>query len=146
MCRLLLLQNVCRCEHILTMDGPLTVGSGDLALKKEPLRLRSTAGKWSEGSETLRQELSWPLLSTRRSFQKLSLCRRILNGHSLIPDTVFPPNTSSHLRHPNSRPLNRPFARTNYHKHSFFVSVIELWKRSQRTLSLQRQFRPSKGT
>ena len=93
--------------------------------KVQTFAARLVTGKWSEGSEKLREELSWPLLTTRRSFQKLSLCRRILNGHSLIPDTVFPPNTSSHLRHPNSRPLN--FARTNYHKHSFFVSVIELW-------------------
>ena len=75
--------------------------------KVQTFAARLVTGKWSEGSEKLREELSWPLLSTRRSFQKLSLCRRILNGHSLIPDTVFPPNTSSHLRHPNSRPLNR---------------------------------------
>ena len=39
---------------------------------------------WTGNYENLRSQLGWPPLSTRRVWQKLLLCRRILSGNSII--------------------------------------------------------------
>ncbi len=71
-------------------------------------------------TEELRQELGWPLLVNRRAYLKICLCRRILTGDSLIPDSVFIPAKTTCQ-------LYLPFVRTNYHKHSFFISTVPIW-------------------
>ena len=79
-------------------------------------------------TDDLRAELAWPLLATRRGYQKLCLCRRILQGELLISADVFKPHPSpSGRRHVNSRPLFRQGVSTNYHRQSFFISVVSLW-------------------
>ena len=88
---------------------------------------RIVLGRWG-ATEDLRAELGWPLLVTRRSYQKLCLCRRILQGESLISANVFQPHPlPSGRRHVNSCPLFRQGVRTNYHWQSFFISVVCLW-------------------
>ena len=88
---------------------------------------RLATKKWSSDSDSLRSLLGWSTLASRRSYMKLCLCRRILVGDSLIPDSTFSPHTSRTLRHINSCPLYQPFVKTSYHLNSFFVSVIPLW-------------------
>ena len=88
---------------------------------------RIATKRWSDSSAILRQDLGWPLLSARRAFQKLCLCRRILCGGSLVPASVFEPHPVSKIHHVNSCPLFKPFVRTHYHRNSYFVSVIPLW-------------------
>lgn len=88
---------------------------------------RLATKKWSADSASLKQELSWPLLSARRNFQKLCVCRRILSGNSIIPPSVFSPHSNRSVRHTNSYPLFQPFVKTNYHRFSFFVSCVPLW-------------------
>ncbi len=83
--------------------------------------------KWSSDSATLRSLLGWSTLASRRTYMKLCLCRRILVGDSLIPDSTFSPHTSRTVRHINSCPLYQPFVKTSYHLNSFFISVIPLW-------------------
>jgi len=88
---------------------------------------RLTTGRWDENPEVLRHDLAWPLLSQRRVFQKLCLARRILTGGSLIPDSFFTPHPLPILRHLNSCPLMQPSVTTNYHRSSFFISVVSRW-------------------
>lgn len=88
---------------------------------------RLATKRWSCDADSLKSELGWAALSTRRRFQKLCLCRRILCGDSLIPPTVFTPHPSLSVRHLNSKPLFQPFVRTYYHRYSYFVSVVPLW-------------------
>ena len=73
--------------------------------------------------------LGWCQLSARRQGLKLSLCRRILKGGSVIPCDVFSPAVGRRVaRHcMNGCQLKQPFVRTNYHAQSFFVSMIPLW-------------------
>ncbi len=77
-------------------------------------------GNWSRNPNQLRSALEWPLLSTRRSFHKLCLCRKILPHplHSILTTPVS---------HCEACPLFRPFVSTNYHRSSFFNSVIPMW-------------------
>ena len=89
---------------------------------------RLATGHWMDDQFSLREELGWCPLSTRRAYQKLCLCRRITTGKSLIPPSAFKPHPSpSKLRHTNSLALFRPRARTSYTNHSFFISTIPLW-------------------
>lgn len=91
---------------------------------------RLVTGKWScDQADSLHQEMGWPLLSQRREYMKLCLCRRILCGESLIPCSVYSPAPSHamSLRSMNSCQLYAPTVRTNLHQHSFFISVTKLW-------------------
>lgn len=90
---------------------------------------RLVTGQWSSSGSALCEELGWPSLARRRSFHRLCLCRRILEGGSLIPDSTFIPSTSvtSSRRPSNSCPLHVPFVRTAYHQQSFFVKTVSLW-------------------
>ena len=89
---------------------------------------RLVTGHWRDDQATLREELSWCPLSTRRSFHKINLCRRILSGKSLISPSIFKPHPSpSTLRNTNSLALYRQRVRTSYTNHSFFHSIIPLW-------------------
>ena len=95
-------------------------------------RVQNFAGRvstrdWTATPEDIRQKLGWPLLSVRRTYLKLALCRRILTGGSLIPSSVFSPHTYSMVRHTNSCPLLLPFVRTEYHHGFFFVNVVPTW-------------------
>ncbi len=91
---------------------------------------RLATKKWSSDSTTLRSLLGWSTLASRRTCMKLCLCRRILVGDSLIPDSTFSPHTSRTVRHINSCPLYQPFVKTSYHLNSFFYqrySFVELY-------------------
>ena len=52
---------------------------------------RLVTNDWAGNGESLRALLGWPKLSTRRQFQKLCLCRRIVTGGSLIPPCFLSP-------------------------------------------------------
>ncbi len=90
---------------------------------------RLATGQWSADGDTLCQELGWSPLARRRIYQRLCLCRRILTGGSLIPDSSFSPLISrrSIRLAMNSCPLKQPLVRTNYHFGSFFVKTISYW-------------------
>ena len=89
---------------------------------------RLVTSNWSGNGESLHSLLSWPKFATRRQFQKICLCRRILTGGSLIPICFFfephPHPTSSHC---NSLPLHRPYVRTLHYRNSFKLSVVNVW-------------------
>ena len=82
---------------------------------------------WSASGEALRMELQWPTLASRRGFQKLVLCRRILMGGSIIPSSFFALHQRPSRSHRNSTPLYRPLLRTRQHFTSFRYSVVPLW-------------------
>ena len=90
---------------------------------------RLATGSWSADWATLCSGLGWCKLSARRQGQKLSMCRRILKGGSIIPCDVFSPAVGRRVvRHcMNGCQLKQPFVQTNYHAQSFFVSTISLW-------------------
>ena len=89
---------------------------------------RLVTNDWAGNGESLRALLGWPKLSTRRQFQKLCLCRRIVTGGSLIPPCFFEPHPRPTSSHRNSSPLFRPYVRTLQHRHSFKHSVVNVWK------------------
>lgn len=84
--------------------------------------------QWQGSCSQLLSQLKWPPLYTRRSRQKVILCRRILRSESIIPSSHFTPlvNPNPRLYH-HDTPLQTPFARTNSFKSSFFVCVTKLW-------------------
>ena len=90
---------------------------------------RLATGSWLEDWATLCSGLGWCKISVRRQGQKLSLCRCILKGGSVIPCDVFSPAVGRCVaRHcMNGCQLKQPFMRTNYHAQSFFISTISLW-------------------
>ena len=88
---------------------------------------RLVTNDWAGNGESLRALLGWPKLSTRRQFQKLCLCRRIVTGGSLIPPCFFEPHPRPTNSHRNSSPLFRPYVRTLQHRHSFKHSVVDVW-------------------
>lgn len=90
--------------------------------KVQVFAARLATGRWTGRPDELRATLGLPLLSARRSYQKLCLCRRILTGGSIIPGSVFTPHPSSSVRHANSVPLSRPYVRTCQHQSSYFRS------------------------
>ena len=95
--------------------------------KVQQFGAKLASGKWSVHGDSLVAALGWPLLASRRSYMKLCLCRRILEGNSLISADSFQLANETSARHMNSLQLFRPYARTNYHQSSFFVSVTKLW-------------------
>ena len=82
---------------------------------------------WNADYQTLLSELQWNTLKTRRTNQKLKLCYKILNNHSCIPPLMFSPHPSPSPRHPHNQMLFQPYAKTNSHKSSFFIHIIQLW-------------------
>ena len=84
--------------------------------------------RWSDSPSLLTARLNWPNLHSRRSRQKLQLCRRIIRKESVIPPSSHfsPP---SHVNPRTSHPftVNVPHARTTAFQSSFFVSVCRLW-------------------
>ena len=84
--------------------------------------------RWSDSPTTLSKALNWPTLHSRRSRQKVMLCRRIFKNESIIsPSSYFSPpaHLNSRLYHPHS--VRVPFARTAFFQTSFFISVCHLW-------------------
>ena len=90
-------------------------------------RIASKCWSWTMPSSTLKQQLGWPTLQDRRTFQQICVCDRILRGDSLIPSSVFAPHPRQSRVHKNSRPLFRPHVRTDHHRHSYFLGVIPKW-------------------
>ena len=89
---------------------------------------RIATRSWSAEATPLKRSLHWPLLSARRKLQKISLCRRILSGASLVPDDLFQRHPHPGKRsHKNSSPLYHPFVRTLHHKAAFHIAVVDLW-------------------
>ena len=67
--------------------------------------------RWSDSPTTLSKALNWPTLHSRRSRQKVMLCRRIFKNESIIsPSSYFSPpaHLNSRLYHPHS--VRVPFA------------------------------------
>ena len=84
--------------------------------------------RWSVPSTLVTSDLNWPTIRSRRSRQKVLLCRRIIRNESIIsPSSYFSPpphpNPRTHLPHT----VHAPFARTTSFQSSFFVSVCNLW-------------------
>ena len=84
--------------------------------------------QWSVPSTLVTSDLNWPTLRSRRSRQKVLLCRCIIRNESIIsPSSYFSPpphpNPRTHLPHT----VHAPFARINSFQSSFFVSVCNLW-------------------
>ena len=93
--------------------------------------------RWSAFSSLVISDLNWPTLHSRRSRQKVLLCRRIIRNESIIsPSSYFSvpahPNPRTHLPHT----LHVPFARTVSFQSSFFVSVCNLWNSLPEEVSL----------
>ena len=88
---------------------------------------RIATRRWRGSATAIRKLLKWPLLASRRRYHKLLLCRKILTGISIIPQSVFTPHPYSSVRLPNSCPIFIPSVCSNYHRSSFFVSSIPLW-------------------
>ena len=93
----------------------------------QALAAKIATKQWNSNYNDLLKLLSWPRLSIRRKKQKVSLCHRIISGHSIIPPSFFSPHPSPHLRHNHHMPLSYPKIRTSAHLSSFSVSVIPLW-------------------
>ena len=79
---------------------------------------------WIKSVAEVVDHLGWPRLVLRTRAAKLCLCKRIRDGDSLIPPSVFECHPSTTVRHSNSKPLFLPRVR---HPGSFCVSVIPLW-------------------
>ena len=72
------------------------------------------------------EELKWETLQQRRLKARVVMAYRIVHGLVLIPDdqlVQLPVHTRCH-----SQKFKHLAARTNYYKHTFFPSVIPLWK------------------
>ena len=82
---------------------------------------------WKLDYSSLCLSLGWQNLRARRKKQKLKVCYMILNNLSVLPSFHFTPNTRPSPRHPHSKTLFLPYARTNSHKFSFFIDVIHFW-------------------
>ena len=65
--------------------------------------------------------LGWQNLRARRKKQKLKVCYMIL---SVLPSFHFTPNPHPSPRHPHSKTLFLPYARTNSHKFSFLLTLF----------------------
>ena len=90
--------------------------------------LLSCTKRWSDQYLPLLASLSWPSLSTRRSQQKVTLCRRIIRGESILHSSRFTLNPKPNPRHyHHDQPLLIPFAKTLSYQSSFFVNVVPLW-------------------
>ena len=126
MYKMLVLPVLCYCSSIW---DPVQKGLCHQLERVQGFAARLATGSWSEDWATLCSGLGWCKLSTRRQGQKLSLCRRILKGGSIIPCDVFSPAVGRRVaRHcMNGCQLKQPFVRTNYHAQSFFISTIPLW-------------------
>ena len=90
------------------------------------LHCRIITKAWSASGEALWSELQCTLAS-RKGFQKLVLCRRILMGGSIIPSSFFHMHQRPSCSHHNSTPLFSPLLRTKQHFSSFRYSVVPLW-------------------
>ena len=60
------------------------------------------SGRWSESPSVIRS-LKWPALQQERRQFQLSVCNRILSGHSLIPSVVFQAHPRLSRVHANSK-------------------------------------------
>ncbi len=70
----------------------------------------------------------WPSLSSRRSRQKVTLCRRIIRGESILQSSRFTLNPKPNPRHyHHDQSLLTPFAKTLSYQSSFFVNAVPLW-------------------
>ena len=85
------------------------------------------SGRWSESPSVIKGSLKWPALQQRRQFQQLSVCNRILCGHSLTPSAVFQAHPRPSRVHANSKPLFRQRVQTAQHGSSFFHRVVPVW-------------------
>ena len=75
--------------------------------------------QWQGSCSQLMAHLNWPSLRSRRIKQKLTLCRRILRGESILPPHFTPLSSPNPRHYHHDSPLQTPFARTNCFE-SFF--------------------------
>ena len=71
------------------------------------------------------EDLKWETLEQRRAKSRVVMGYRIVNGLVCIPDKQLIPATGKTRGH--SLKFRQIGTRTNYHKHSFFPSLIPLW-------------------
>ena len=84
--------------------------------------------QWKSSYPVLLSHLNWQPLHVRRKLQKLKVCYNdIINNLSIIPPSVFIPHPHPSPCIHHSKPLFKPFARTNAHKFSFFIDIISAW-------------------
>ena len=74
-----------------TVWDPHQRGRIDQVERIQGFAARLATGRWSEDRLVLCSELDWCPLVTRRQYQRISLCRRIVSGKSIIPCSVFTP-------------------------------------------------------
>ncbi len=77
----------------------------------------------------MKSSLQLQSLASRRLWNKLRICHRILNGASIIPCSFFSNAPRRCASHKNSMPLYCPYIRTLHHRHSFKWSVIDHWNK-----------------
>ena len=90
---------------------------------------RIITGNWVDSSQALKSKLQWPSLASRRLFQKLCVCKRILVGSSILSPDIFLKHAKPTGSHKNIHPLYRPYVRMLYHKSSFRHSVVDHWNK-----------------
>ena len=107
---------------------PPSSGNINILESVQKFAARLCTKRWDDPYTSLLTTLSWTPLSSRRSQQKVTLCRRILKGESILPPASFSlhPHPNPRLNH-HDQLLTVPFARTVSFQSSFFVSVVRLW-------------------
>ena len=70
-------------------------------------------------------ELGWETLEQRRAKARTIMGFRIVNRLVSIPDNQLIPTTKTTRGH--TKKYRQIGTKTNYHKHSFFPSIIPLW-------------------
>ena len=90
---------------------------------------RIVTSRWASDVVRLKSTLKWPSLEDRRRFQRICLCRRILDGSSIIEPSFFQVHPRPSSSHKNSIPLFRPYVRMNHHLSSFKHAVVGDWNK-----------------
>ena len=114
-------------EYCACVWDPITNKNTRSLERVQEFAAKVATGRWSEHGWCVVASEDWPILTKRRQYLKICLCRKILEGISIIPSNVFTPAPTTCVRHTNSRQLIRPLACTRSYYGSYFVSVTKLW-------------------
>ena len=101
----------------------------------QSLAARIVTGNWVDSFQELKTKLQWPSLASRRLFQKLCVCKRILGGSSILSPDLFLKHPRPTASHKNSHPLYRPYVQTLHHRSSFLHSVIDHWNKVPQSIA-----------
>ena len=89
--------------------------------------LRMASRSWRVNAEELNSQFQLPTLTSRRSYLKLLMTFKFLNGLLYCPPDLFVFNASPNTRVSHSSQLVVPFTKTAAYFNSFFVSTTRLW-------------------